>query len=117
MLLKVLAIASYNISPLFWPFKVRFHHITRRLSMSLGFSWYGTHCPCLWMTPIAFKRLETVETSTLSSSAFISSVKQGFWSREASSSVSSNFFGCPGRSLSSRSKSPLLNQRNQFSTV
>ena len=25
--------------------------------MSLGSSWYGTQCPCLWITPIAFKRL------------------------------------------------------------
>ena len=47
-------------------------------------------------------------------SASSSCVWQQSSSSNPSSSSSSNFFGCPGRSSSSKPKSPLLNRANHF---
>ena len=73
-------------------------------STSLGFNSFGTQCTC--------KRLERVERSTPDDSISPSYVWHGFSSSNVSHSSSSIFFGWPGLSFSSVSKSPLLESLN-----
>lgn len=71
-----------------------------------------THFPFIWIFPMAFKHLETVFCLTSNKSASFFSVRAGFRSKISCNSSSSNFFGCPQRSLSF-----FLNCLNQYSHV
>ena len=71
-----------------------------------------TQFPCFWIIPMALNRAETVCWVTPNDSASSSCV--WLWSSlsNASNSLSSNFFGCPERGLSSTLKSPSSKRRN-----
>ena len=87
-------------------------HVHKRRSMSFGFKLCGTQLPCFWIIPRARKRLATVERSTSNDSASFSCVWDESWSSNASSSSSSNLFGCPVRSLFLISLSSFLKRLN-----
>jgi len=87
-------------------------HVHKQRSMSFDFNLYGTQLPCFWVIPRARQRLATVERSTSNDSASFSCVWDESWSSNASSSSSSNLFGCPVRSLFLISLSSFLKRLN-----
>ena len=97
-----------------WLLLVAFQQYFGHANPPLSLSSCGTQFSCFWMYPAAFKRFEMAAWVTPKDSASYSCVWQQSPSSNASTSSSSNLFGCPGRSSSSKRKSPLLNHANHF---
>ena len=100
-------------NPFFFGRWSSFSLVTRYRSMTLGFNTYGTQCPCFWIIPNAFKRFKMVVLSTLNDSISSACIWQESSRRTASNSSSLNFFGAPGCSLFSTSKSLFLKRLNE----
>ena len=83
--------------------------IVFRFSSCLSLNSCGNQFPAFWTSPRLCKRLLTAISITFNGSDNCLRV----WSSNASKSSSSNLFGFPERSLTLRSKSPLLNRLNQ----
>ena len=66
------------------------------------------------MYPAAFERFEMAAPVTPKDSTNSSCVWQQSSSSHGSSSSTSNFYGSPGRSSSSKPKLPVLNRANHF---
>ena len=88
-------------------------HKSFRFSSCLSLNSYRNQFPAFWTSPKLCKRLLTAISVTFNVWNNCLRVWEWSSSSNASKSSSSNVFGCPGRSLSSRSKSPLVNRLNQ----